>query len=171
MGRRSQRKLMGKKELNSNNKTAYSMDEPFLMFQMEQSLNDDSINHYYHQFSIDMDGNLVLSADQGPGVEIDKDAPVIEMQVNDHTLKQIKKLIEAHFWELEDFNYNPHFENQMDSITIHLTEDTITVKNNDRDEDHFITIRHELINLLDEEVRKEWEKEIKGYIREINANH
>src|SRR5699024_4266894 len=46
--------LWEKNELNSTNKTAYNMDEPFLVLQIEQSLHDDSINHYYHQFSIDM---------------------------------------------------------------------------------------------------------------------
>jgi len=158
--------LWEKNELNSNKKTDYSEDEPFLILNMEEKISEESIYRYYHQVSINMDGKLVLAAEMGLGVEIDDDAPVIEKQLNENELEKVKELIEAHFWKLEDFNYGASGERQMDEIIIHLTDDTIGVRSNNPDDDKFLSIRNEVINLIDEDARKAWEKEIEKHISE-----
>lgn len=156
--------------LHSNKKTDYIKDEPFLILSMERNWEEDFINRYSHHISIDMDGEVVLYAEAGLGVEIGDNAPILEIHVQDKELETVKELIEEHFWKIDGYNYHSRNEGDMESITVNLTEDEVKIEGDDPDDDNFMSIRNELIDMIGDETYESWVKDIEKYIVEENPD-
>ena len=156
--------------LRSSQKTDYRKDEPFLLLSVEQIWAEDFSNVYHHHISIDMDGNLVLFAEAESHVKIGHDAPELTVQLTDNELEEVQGLIQEHFWKLNVFLRNADGDNRMESITVHLTEEEKTVRGEDPNRPRFITIRDQIINLVDEEEYESWIGKIEKYIEKENPD-
>lgn len=156
--------------LRSDNITDYHEEEPFFTLSMQRFLEDDSYKSYYHHMNIEMDGNIVLHASENPlhtrlsDLE-EEDAPVLEIQITDAQLDEVKRLIEEHFWKIEELNYKSDIELLMDSMTVTLTHDTQTVQSNDPEDDRFMAVRNGVIDLIDQKEYEDWKKEAKEYLK------
>lgn len=157
--------------LHSNNKTDYSMDDPFLLLSIEHIWADSSLNLYHHNISIDVDGNLVLFADEEKNVVIGEDAPVLNMQLKSEELEKMKELIQTHFWKLNVFIRNVDSSGgNMESITVNLADEAKRVRGAEPDHPRFVTIRNYIIDLVEEEDYKAWTKELEEHITELNPD-
>src|SRR5690625_4136374 len=156
--------------LRSSKKTDYNMDAPFLVLGQEHIWVEDSRNVYHHDVSIDMDGNVVLYAEEESNVKIGHDARKLAVQLTDRELEEVQELMHVHFWKLNELLRNPDGGNRMESITVHLTEEEKTVRGEDPNRPRFITIRDQIINLVDEEEYESWIGKIEKYIEKENLD-
>src|SRR5699024_6754330 len=105
--------------LHTNEKKEYSVEGPFNILSLEHY----SDETYYHNISIDLDGNLMLYvSDVDDGDSIDADAPMVEKELTEAEVEHIQDLIQEHFWKLNTNIINPDGGNLKESITVNLTE-------------------------------------------------
>lgn len=156
--------------LNSDSKTDYNTEEPFLVLTMEKTWDKTSSRIYYHNVSIDMDGNVVLYANENKYSMLDGASPTIEVHATDKELADITKLIEENYWEIEEYNYSPDGGRQMDLITLNLTEDRLNVQGNDPEDHGFMAIRNAMLQFIDDETYETWDKKARKYIVESNPD-
>jgi len=158
-------------DLNSlriNEKTEYEMDDPFLIYSMEQIWNESSLNVYYYHVAIDMDGNLEVYAEEGENVNVGRDAPTLHAKLDNKQIERLKVLIQTHFWKLNESIINSDGGKRMESITVHLTEESKTVRGSDPNHPRFLEIRRAIMNIMDQKEFEAWEKEIEEHIDEVN---
>src|SRR5690625_848844 len=159
-------------DLNSlriNGKTEYEMDDPFLIYSMEHIWNESSLNVYYYHVAINMNGNLEVYAEGGENVNVERDAPTLHVKLDNKQIDSLKVLIQTHFWKMNESIINSDGGNRMESITVHLTEESKTVRGIDPNHPRFIEIRRGIMNTIDQEDFAIWEKEIEEHIDEVNA--
>lgn len=150
-----------------NEKTDYSTDEPFLLLRTEH-YNEQT---YYHNISIDLDGNLVLNMEGGyENEDIGDDAPTIDKELTKAELEDIQDLIQEHFWKMNTNISNPDGDNREESITVNLTEESKEVSGNSPVNERFTTIRDKMIDSVGEKDYEKWADKIDKYVGELGSD-
>lgn len=155
-----------KESLESESKTDYHTENPFLILTLENDWDKVTSQNYYHHVSIDLDGNVFLYATTSKYSSMDNDAPYLKIEASKDELDELKKTIEDNFWEIEEYNRNPEGEKYLDMITLNLKEENLSVEGNDPDDDRFMAIRNAMLQFFEDEAYETWDKEAREYIKD-----
>ena len=122
---------------------------------------DEQINLFERRITIDVDGTLILSAEE----EEDTNRPTVEKTLSDSKIDQLKEKIEEEkFKKLEEDVTAPAEDGAYYQITVHFADHTQTAEGWNPSDEQFNALHDYIFNLVDDEVYEDWEEDVREYL-------
>ena len=145
----------------------FATKEPFIIVTRYSAGLDEYKNMYHKNIAIYDDGKLVLYSDEDSDLNIDDDAPVLRMQLDEEEVEQVKNTIkQKRFWKLPRDVSTPSEDGGFRYVTVNLKSGSKKVGGLNPDNERFDDVFQSAWDLVEGGDYRNWKEEIEEYIEQ-----